>query len=94
MPTTKPKPNPQSVPENEIRKQESRRAKAKPVGKTATGNSSFMPGLKDKVDERGEETFPASDPPAHAPHSNPPPGQDISPARYLSPAELEKRKRR
>ena len=86
--------NPQSVPTHEIQKQEQRHAKAKPIGKTATGKPSFMPGPKDKVDERGEETFPASDPPAHATHANVASGQDISPARYLSTEELKKRKAR
>jgi hypothetical protein len=94
MPRTKRAANPQAVPENEIQKQDKRRAKAKPIGKTATGNSTFMPGSKDKVDEQGEETFPASDPPAHAAHAPAPAGQDISPARYLSPEELAKRKPR
>jgi hypothetical protein len=86
--------NPQSVPPQEIQNQQLRHAKARPIGKTATGNPSFMPGPKDNVDEQGEETFPASDPPAHASHANVPSGEDISPARYLSPEELKKRRAR
>lgn len=94
MPRTKRNANPQAVPESEIQKQDKRHNKAKPIGKTATGKSTFMPGPKDKVDVQGEGTFPASDPPAHSAQSPVPAGQDISPARYLSPEELAKRKSR
>lgn len=69
------------------------RPKAKPIGKTATGKPTLMPGSKDKVDVAAEGSFPASDPPAAAAH--PPattPNQDISPARFLKPGELASRK--
>jgi hypothetical protein len=54
-----------------------------------------MPGSKDKVDVANEGSFPASDPPSAS--ANPPaapPDQDISPARFLKPGELAKRKPR
>jgi len=78
-----------------VRRNETRESKAKPIGKTATGKPTHMGGGKDKVDEAAEASFPASDPPAAAasPPANPP-GTDISPARFLNPQELAKRKPR
>lgn len=70
------------------------RKKARPIGKTAAGKPTLMPGSKDKVDVASEGSFPASDPPAVS--ANPPaapPDQNISPARFLTPAELAKKSR-
>jgi hypothetical protein len=53
-----------------------------------------MSGGKDKVDEAAEESFPASDPPAAASAPVATPAEDISPAHYIDPQELTKRKPR
>ena len=75
-------------------KNQKRERKARPIGKTATGKPTLMSGDKDKVDEAAEESFPASDPPAAASAPVATPAQDISPAHYLDPQELKKRKPR
>jgi hypothetical protein len=53
-----------------------------------------MSGGKDKVDEAADESFPASDPPAAASAPVAAPAEDISPAHYIDPQELAKRKPR
>ena len=70
-----------------------RKPKARPIGKTATGKPTLSPATKDKVDLAAEASFPASDPPAAASTTAAaPPAQDISPARYLEPQELRKKR--
>jgi hypothetical protein len=75
-------------------KKQTRQRKPRPIGKTATGKPTLMPGVKDKVDEAAEQSFPASDPPAAASAPVATPAQDISPAHYIDPQELAKRKPR
>ena len=75
-------------------KNEKRQRKPRPIGKTATGKPTLMSGGKDKVDEAAEESFPASDPPAAASAPIATPAEDISPAHYIDPQELKKRKPR
>ena len=75
-------------------KNEKREPKARPIGKTANGKPTPMSGGKDKVDVAAEASFPASDPPAAASAPVATPAQDISPAHYLDPQELKKRKPR
>ena len=68
--------------------------KARPIGQSATGKPTLLLNPKDQVDERGEETFPASDPPARSESPTPATEVDISPARYLGREEMERRKPR
>ena len=77
-----------------VRTPKNEKRQPRPIGKTVTGKPTLMPGGKDKVDEAAEESFPASDPPAAASAPVATPAQDISPAHFLDPQELAKRKRR
>lgn len=86
--------SPPTKPQSPARKNEKPEPKARPIGKTATGKPTPMAGTKDKVDVAAEGSFPASDPPAAASAPVAAPAQDISPAHYLDPQELKKRKPR
>ena len=62
------------------------------IGKTATGKPTS--GVKDKVDEAAEGSFPASDPPAGAGGAaSGPPTEDISPAKYVDPQKIKRKPR-